>query len=267
MIGGPDVVGEAQEQDGRDQQHPPAQIREKQREEGGGHAEDREPETVHPLTAVVAVRKILEQQRQEHDGDGGDEEEELPADRAEHTGGEHADGGGELIPRGEQAEEDDLERVLEILRGHDQVGRTGDLLTGGLQHTGDDDGPQIRTEIIVRDESEQGPDEQRHEAEGHEFLERYEVAEGTVDEAHDAEHDAGQRRDERRLSGCPHGLPHLGEHQVEPLQAQRAQNEGDEQRDQCPYGHGIGLLIHVRGVRTHGNRVIRMIRHDIDTFP
>ena len=64
-----------------------------------------------------------------------------------------------------------------------------------------------------------------------------EVTEGSIDEAHDAEHDAGERGDEGRLRRRADVGADLLEHEVESLQAQGAEHEGDQQRNKGADGH------------------------------
>ena len=117
-----DVEGECHEQQQGDHEHPPCHVREEQGEECGGEAEDHEAECVDLLAVATLGRQGLEQDRQEQDGDGRDQEQELPCDGAEHAGCEHADGSGQLVCGGEQAEEDDLQIVTQVLSGHHQEG-------------------------------------------------------------------------------------------------------------------------------------------------
>lgn len=232
-----DVEGECHEQQQGDHEHPPGHVGEEQGQERGGEAEDHEAERVDLLAVAALGREGLEQDRQEQDGDGRDQEQELPCDGAEHAGREHADGSGQLVCGGEQAEEDDLQVVAQVFGGHHQEGGACHLLACGLQHSSDDHGPQVRGEEIVGHETEDGADEQGHEAEGDELLQGDEVTEGSIDEAHDAEHDAGERGDEGRLRRRADVGADLLEHEVESLQAQGAEHEGDQQRNKGVDGH------------------------------
>ncbi len=232
-----DVEGECHEQQQGDHEHPPGHVGEEQGQERGGEAEDHEAERVDLLAVAALGREGLEQDRQEQDGDGRDQEQELPCDGAEHAGREHADGSGQLVCGGEQAEEDDLQVVAQVFGGHHQEGGACHLLACGLQHSSDDHGPQVRGEEIVGHETEDGADEQGHEAEGDELLQGDEVTEGSIDEAHDAEHDAGERGDEGRLRRRADVGADLLEHEVESLQAQGAEHEGDQQRNKGADGH------------------------------
>ena len=178
-----DVEGECHEQQQGDHEHPPCHVREEQGEECGGEAEDHEAECVNLLPVAALGRQGLEQDRQEQDGDGRDQEQELPCDGAEHAGCEHADGCGKLVCCGEQTEEDDLQIVTQVLGGHHQEGGTCHLFACGLQHACDDHGPQVCGEEVVCHETEDGADEQRHETDGHKLTQGDEIAQGTVDEA------------------------------------------------------------------------------------
>lgn len=232
-----DVEAEGHEQGHGHREHPPGHVGEEQGQERGGEAEDHEAERVDLLAVAALGREGLEQDRQEQDGDGRDQEQELPRDGAEHAGREHADGGGQLVCGGEQAEEDDLQVVAQVFGGHHEEGGACHLLACGLQHSSDDHGPQVRGEEIVGHEAKDGADEQGHEAEGDELLQGDEVTEGSIDEAHDAEHDAGERGDEGRLRRRADVGADLLEHEVESLQAQGAEHEGDQQRNKGADGH------------------------------
>ena len=232
-----DVEGECHEQQQGDHEHPPCHVREEQGEECGGEAEDHEAECIDLLAVAALGRQSLKQDRQEQDGDGRDQEQELPCDGAEHAGCEHADGCGKLVCGGEQTEEDDLQIVTQVLGGHHQEGGTCHLFACGLQHACDDHGPQVCGEEVVCHETEDGADEQRHETDGHKLTQGDKIAQGTVDEAHDAEHDARKCGDQGRLVRCADVGADLLEHQVEALQAQGAEHEGNQQRDQGADGH------------------------------
>lgn len=256
-----DVEGECHEQQQGDHEHPPCHVREEQGEECGGEAEDHEAECVNLLPVAALGRQGLEQDRQEQDGDGRDQEQELPCDGAEHAGCEHADGCGKLVCCGEQTEEDDLQIVTQVLGGHHQEGGTCHLFACCLQHACDDHGPQVCGKEVVCHETEDGADEQRHETDGHKLTQGDEIAQGTVDEAHDAEHDARKCGDQGRLVRCADVGADLLEHQVEALQAQGAEHEGDQQRDQGADGHlvaGHRIIERIGGCGAgHGGCVVR----------
>ena len=258
------VHAEQHEQHDAHREHPPAVVREEQREECRGEAEDREAEPVDMLGTAAAVRQQMQQERQEHDRHRRNEEQVLPGDRREQAGREHADGRGDLVACGEQTEEDHLEFLLEVLRGDDEIDGPRHLLACGLQDARDDDGPQILREEEVRDEPEQRAHEQRDQAEYNEFLQRDEIAEGTVDEADDAKHDARQARDQRGLLGSADVGADVREHKIEALQAQGAENERDEQQNQGAHGHLV-LLFEVNGLFLH-NRSVVGGSHDV-SFP
>ena len=247
-----DVHGESHEQHDGEREHPHGVVGEEQREEGDGEADDGEAQPIDLLTVALPVRQVLEQQRQEKDGDGRNEEQVLPGDGAQHTGREHADGSGDLVAGGEQTEEHHLERGLQVFAGHDQERRAGDLLTCGLQHAGDDDGPEVRGEEEVCHKAEDRADEQSDEADHDEFLQGDEVAERAVDKADDAEHDARDGGDQRGLGCGAHILADLREDKIETLQAQRTEDKGDEQRDQGLDGHRVAGFRIRPGVGDHG---------------
>ena len=216
------------------------------------------------MRQIIGWVQQMQQERQEHDRHRRNEEQVLPGDRREQAGREHADGRGDLVACGEQTEEDHLEFLLEVLRGDDEIDGPRHLLACGLQDARDDDGPQILREEEVRDEPEQRAHEQRDQAEYNEFLQRDEIAEGTVDEADDAKHDARQARDQRGLLGSADVGADVREHKIEALQAQGAENERDEQQNQGAHGHLV-LLFEVNGLFLH-NRSVVGGSHDV-SFP
>ena len=140
-------------------------ILEEERQERHGHTEDGEADPVDAVAARAMAAQPLHQERQEHNRDGGDQEQVLPCHRAEQAGGEHADGRGELVSGGEQAEENHLEVRGEVLGGHDEVHRAGHLAADRLQHAGDDDDPQAPVDEVRGHKAEDGAHEQREHTE------------------------------------------------------------------------------------------------------
>ena len=168
-----------------------------------------------------------------------------------------------MICGGEQAEENHLQIIAQIFGRDHQEGGARHLFAGGLQHSCDDDGPQIGGKEEVGDEAEQRSHEQGDKTDRHEATQGDEVTQRTVDEAHDAKHDARERGDQGGLVRRTHIGADLLEHKVEALQAQGAEHEGDEQRNQGTNGH---LVAGDRIVERIGGYVYIVMSHMIDYF-
>ena len=106
------------------------------------------------------------------------------------------------------------------------------MVPQGLERSGDDDADQGRGE----GEAEQGPGDDEADAHVDDAPQRNEVSEGSVQEACDAEDDAGDRGDQ--AGGVPRAdiLRDAQVDQVESLQGDGAERVDAEEREEDPRG-------------------------------
>ena len=172
-----------------------------------------------------------------HDGQArqagqGDKEEECPVDVGEDAAREHADRGAALEGCAHEAHvKASFLRVADGGR-QDHVRGGGRLVSEGLEGAGDDDADQGRGE----GKAEQRPGHDERDAHVDDASQRDEVAEGPVQEAGDAEDDAGNRGDQ--AGGIPRAdvLCDAQVDQVEPLEGDRSQRVDAEKREEDARG-------------------------------
>ena len=243
----PDVAPEedAAEDEARDE--PPVRVRGDQGEQQGQGGEDREADDI-DASGVRTRGHATPHDRQAGEATQGNEEEQSPVDVGEDTAGQHADRGAALEGRAHEADvEASFLRVSDGGR-QDHVRGGGGLVSEGLERAGDDDADQRRGE----DEAEQGPRDNEADTHIDDAAQRDEVAEGSVQEAGDAEDDAGNRGDQ--AGGVPRADV-LGDAQVDEVET--LEGDGAEGVDAQEREEDARRAVRVFAVRGDGAQVDR----------
>ena len=210
----------------------------------------REEKIAHDVDAPGAGARRDATTHDRHAGEAGqgDEEEQSPVDVGEDAAGQHADRGAALEGCAHEADvEASFLRVADGGR-QDHVRGGGRLVSESLERSGDDDADQRRGE----DEAEQGTHDDEANAHVDDAPQRNKVAEGSVQEARDAEDDAGNRRDQ--AGGVPRSdvLGDAQVDQVEPLEGDGPESVDAEKRQE--HARGSVRVFAVRGDGAHVNR-------------
>ena len=191
---------------------------------------------------------------QEGEAAEGDEEEERPVGVGEEAPGEHTDGGSSLEGGAHEADVEAAALGVGDAGGEDHVGGGGGLVAEGLERPGDDDAGQGGGE----DESEEGSRDDEGDADVDDAAQGDEVAEGAVQEACDAEDDAGDGGDE---AGGVAGADVGGDAQVdevEALEGDGAERVDAQEGQEDARGAGRAFLVgcgRARGGRGRGPRL------------
>ena len=222
-------------------------VRGDQCEQQGQGGEDREADDVN-APGAGARGDATPHDRQAGEAAQGNEEEQSPVDVGEDTAGQHADCGAALEGRAHEADvEASFLRVADGGR-QDHVRGGGGLVSEGLEGSGDDDADQRRGE----DEAEQGPRDDQRDPHVDDAAQWDEVSKGSVQEAGDAEDNAGDRRDEARGISRADVLGDAQVDQVEPLE-----RDGPERVDAEKRQEHARRSVRVFAVRGDGAQVDR----------
>lgn len=190
----------------------------------GEQANEREADHVDARALGMLVRQVLGQDRDEEHRDDADTEEDAPIDKGHVAGKEDAQSRGDTEHGDEHAVPDDSLLLLDVLGDEHQEDGAGDLPACGLHGTGGDDDPDAQVAEAAEDRTEHEHDR----AENHHLLQGHEVTERTVDHAHDAEHDARNRGDQRGEVGLAELVADVHIDHAESLLLQHAHGEDDQ---------------------------------------
>ena len=222
-------------------------VRGDQGEQQGQGGEDREAHDV-DAPGAGARGDATTHDRQAGQAGQGNEEEKRPVDVGEDAAGQHSDSSAAL--EGGAHEADVEASFLRVTDGgrQDHVRGGGRLVSEVLERSGDDDADQGRGE----GEAEQGPRDDQADAHVDDAPQRNKVAEGSVQEAGDAEDDAGNRRDQ--AGGVPRAdvLGDAQVDQVEPLEGDGPESVDAEKRQE--HACGPVRIFAVRGDGAHVDR-------------
>ena len=207
----PDVAPEENAAEDEAGDEPPARVRSDQGEQQGQRGEDRETDEVDAPGAGTRGDSAPHD-GQECEAGQGNEEEKRPVDLGENAAREHADRSAPLEGGAHEADvESSFLRVTDGGR-QDHVRGGGGLVPQCLEGTSDDDTDQGRGE----GKSEQGTGNDQRDPHVDDATQRNEISECPVQEAGDAEYDAGDRGDE---AGGVTGTDVGGDSQVDQVEA------------------------------------------------
>ena len=227
----PDVAPEENAAEDEAGDEPPARVRSDQGEQQGQRGEDRETDEV-DAPGAGARGDSAPHDRQEREAGQGNEEEERPVDLGENAAREHADRSAPLEGGAHEADvESSFLRVTDGGR-QDHVRGGGRLVPQCLEGTSDDDTDQGRGE----GKSEQGTGNDQRDPHVDDATQRNEISECPVQEAGDAEDDAGDRGDEAGGVPSPDVLGDAQVDEVESLQGDGAERVDAEEREKDPRG-------------------------------